>query len=193
MAKVAIIIDSMFEDTEFKVPYDRLREAGHEVDVIGIESGKELKGKKGKETFTPTHAVKDVNADDYDALVIPGGNSPDHLRTDMDMVSLTRDMVVANKPVAAICHGGSMLVEADVADGRTLTSWTSVKTDLINAGARWIDREVVVDGNLISSRNPGDAPAFADALLKQLDEGVPERTEPPLAPEATSEERPEMH
>lgn len=192
MAKIAIIIDKMFEDTEFKEPYDRLRAAGHDVDVIGIESGKELEGKKGKETFTPTHAAKDVGADNYDALVIPGGFSPDYLRTDLDMVRLTRDMFNANKPVAAICHGGWMLVEADAVDGRTVTSWPAIKTDLINAGARWVDREVVEDGNVITSRKPGDVPAFCAALLRQIEEGVPERMEPPLAPEATSEQRPEM-
>lgn len=188
MAKVGIIIGDMYEDSEFKVPYDRLREAGHDVDVIGVESGKELKGKKGEETFTPTHAAKDVDADDYDALVIPGGFSPDKIRTDVDMVRITRDMVMANKPVAAICHAGSMLVEADAADGRVLTSWPSVKTDLINAGARWVDREVVEDGNLITSRNPGDLPAFCDALLEQIESGVPDRAERPRAPEAASEQ-----
>lgn len=192
MAKIAIILANMFEDTEFKEPYDRLRDAGHEVDVIGIEAGKVLKGKKGRETFTPAHAARDVEADDYDALVIPGGFSPDYLRTDVDMVRLTRDMFTANKPVAAICHGGWMLVEADAVDGRTVTSWPSIKTDLINAGARWVDREVVEDGNVITSRKPGDVPAFCDALLRQIDKGVPERMEPPRAPEATSEQRPDM-
>ncbi|ABS25026.1 type 1 glutamine amidotransferase domain-containing protein [Anaeromyxobacter sp. Fw109-5] len=169
MARIAFIVDDMFEDSELRVPYDRLRDAGHEVIVVGLEQGKRIEGKQKKEKLTVERAAKDVRAQELDALVIPGGYSPDHLRTSIDMVRLTRDMFVAGKPVAAVCHGPWMLVEADAIDGRTVTSWPSLKTDLINAGARWVDREVVEDGNLITSRNPGDLAAFSSAILRQLE------------------------
>ena len=168
MARIAFIVDDMFEDSELRVPYDRLREAGHEVILVGLQQGKRIEGKQKKEKLTVERAAKDVRADDFDALVVPGGYSPDHLRMSLDMVRLTRDMFVAGKPVAAVCHGPWMLVEADAIDGRTVTSWPSLKTDLINAGARWVDREVVEDGNLITSRNPGDLSAFSAAILRQL-------------------------
>jgi protease I len=170
MAKVAFIVDEMFEDSEFKVPYDRVTEAGHEAVIIGLESGKKLEGKKGDETITTEKAIGDVSADDFDALVIPGGYSPDKIRTDEGMVSLTKALVAADKPVAAICHAGWMLAEADVLKNRTVTSWPSIKTDLINAGAEWVDQEVVEDGNLITSRKPDDLEAFTKTLLSQLEQ-----------------------
>ncbi|WP_242346109.1 type 1 glutamine amidotransferase domain-containing protein [Anaeromyxobacter terrae] len=175
MARIAFIVDDMFEDSELRVPYDRLREAGHEVVIVGLEQGRKLEGKQKKEKVTVERAAKDVRAEEFAALVIPGGYSPDHLRTSLDMVRLTRDMFVAGKPVAAVCHGPWMLVEADAIDGRTVTSWPSLKTDLINAGARWVDREVVEDGNLITSRNPGDLAAFSAAILRQLDRAAEAR------------------
>jgi len=174
MAKIAMIIDEMFEDSEFRVPYDLLRKAGHEVTVIGVAK-KELAGKKGKEKVTPDRTIDEVDAAQFDAIVIPGGYSPDHLRTNGKMVKLTRDVYDAGKPVAAVCHGPWMLVEADIAEDRTVTSWPSIKTDLINAGARWVDREVVEDGNVITSRKPDDLQAFSEAIVRQLSGEVPER------------------
>lgn len=168
MARIAMIVGEDFEDSEFRVPYDRLREAGHEVIVVGTERGRPLAGKQGKEKATPDHAIDDVSADEVDALVIPGGYSPDHLRTNRKMVELTRRVFDAGKPVAAICHAGSMLAEADVVRGLALTSWPSIRTDLVNAGARWVDREVVEDGNLITSRKPDDLAAFTAAILRHL-------------------------
>jgi protease I len=188
MARVAFIIGEMFEDSEFRVPYDRVREAGHEAVIIGAQAGQAIKGKKGKETVTPEKTIDEVAAGDFDGLVIPGGYSPDHLRASVKMVGLVRAMTLADKPVAAICHAGWMLIEADVADGRTVTSWPSIRTDLLNAGARWVDREVVEDGNLITSRKPDDLEAFSAALLRQLEHGPAERLEPPGAPEATAPE-----
>jgi protease I len=170
MAKVAFIVDEMFEDSEFKVPYDRVKEAGHEAVIIGLEAGKKLEGKKGDETITTEKAIGDVSADDFDALVIPGGYSPDKIRTNADMVGITKSLVKADKPVAAICHAGWMLAEADVLKNRTVTSWPSIKTDLINAGAEWVDQEVVEDGNLITSRKPDDLDAFTKTLLSQLEQ-----------------------
>ena len=168
MAKVAFVLADMFEDSEFRVPYDRIREAGHEVAVVGQEAGKEVKGKQGEETFKPKVTADSVSPGDFDALVIPGGYAPDKLRTDEGIVKFVRAFVDADKPVAAICHAGSLLVEADAVRGRTVTSWPSVKTDLENAGARWVDREVVEDGNLITSRKPDDLDAFTGAILGRL-------------------------
>ncbi len=192
MARVAMLLDDMFEDSEFRVPYDRLRQAGHEVLVVGREARKEVSGKRGKEKVTIDVSIRDVSADELDALVIPGGYSPDRLRTDMKMVGITREMFVSGKPVAAVCHAPWMLAEADIADGRTVTSWPSIRTDLINAGARWVDREVVEDGNLITSRKPDDLEAFTDAILRQLEGKIPGRASP-RAPEATEEKPPPLH
>lgn len=169
MARVAFILDEMYEDSEMRVPYDRVKQAGHEATVVGLKAGKKLEGKKGKETFVTDRAAGDVSADDFDALVIPGGYSPDKLRVSEEMVDLVREMCAGGKPVAAVCHGPWMLVEADVIRGKTVTSWPSIKTDLRNAGASWVDREVVEDGNLITSRNPGDLDAFSEALLRQIE------------------------
>jgi protease I len=168
MAKVAFIIDEMFEDSEFRVPYDRVKEAGHEPTVVGLEKNKKLEGKRGDETVTADAGIDQVQADSFDALVIPGGYSPDKIRTNEKMVAFTRSMFEAGKPVAAVCHAGWMLAEADVLKGKTVTSWPSIKTDLVNAGAEWVDQEVVEDGNLITSRNPGDLETFSKTLLSQL-------------------------
>jgi protease I len=178
MSKIAILVDRMFEDSELRVPLDRLRAAGHGVDIVGLHAGVEVVGKRGQERVWIEKAVRDASARSYDALVIPGGYSPDHLRVDPAAVRFTRAMALANKPVAAVCHAPWMLIEADVVDERRVTSWPSIRTDLLNAGACWIDREVVVDGNLITSRKPDDLVAFSDAILRQLSEGVPERSRP---------------
>ena len=168
MAKVAFVLADDFEDSEFKVPYDRIREAGHDVTVIGAEAGKEVNGKKGNVSFTLEAAPGDVDAGDFQALVIPGGYSPDKLRTNDGIVSLVRKIAGEDRPIAAICHAGSLLIEADVVDGRRVTSWPSIRTDLENAGADWEDSEVVVDGNIITSRKPDDLDAFTGAILDHL-------------------------
>lgn len=168
MAKVAFVLADDFEDSEFQVPYDRIRDAGHQVTVIGTEAGREVKGKKGRSTFTVETTPDEVNPADFDALVVPGGYSPDKLRTSPGIVKFVQGMFDGDKPVAAICHAGSLLVEADAVRGRTVTSWPSIRTDLINAGAQWVDREVVADGNVITSRNPDDLDAFVGAILGRL-------------------------
>ncbi|MDP9388782.1 MAG: type 1 glutamine amidotransferase [Actinomycetota bacterium] len=157
-----------FEDAEFQVPYDRIREAGHQVTVIGPESGKEVRGKKGKASFVVEATPDEVSAADFDALVIPGGYAPDKLHTSPGVVKFVRGVFDGEKPVAAICHAGSLLVEADAVRGRTVTSWPSIRTDLVNAGAEWVDREVVEDENLITSRKPDDLDAFVAAVLARL-------------------------
>ncbi len=168
MARIAIPLAADFEDQEFDSPRTFLTEHDHQVDVIGMEADTELEGKRGNVRTTPDRSIGDVSLDDYDAVVIPGGYSPDKLRTDQRMVDFTREAVERGMPVAAVCHAGSLLIEAGVVTGRTLTSWPSIRTDLINAGADWVDEEVVVDGNLITSRNPDDLPAFNKAILDAL-------------------------
>jgi protease I len=170
MARIAFVVGQDFEDSEFKKPYDELREAGHEVEVLGVKAGETMKGKKGKEEIKIEAAATDKDPGSYDAIVIPGGYSPDHLRTDKGVVSFVQRAVQADKIIAAICHGPQLLIEADAVEDKKLTSWPSVRTDLLNAGARWLDKEVIVDGKLITSRKPDDIPAFVAAIREQLDQ-----------------------
>ena len=168
MTRIAMPLAADFEDSEFTVPFDRLKNAGSEVVVIGCKAGEIVIGKRGQARATIDRAAADLNPDDFDALVIPGGYSPDHLRLDEDVVAFVRDFFATGKPVAAICHGPQLLIEAEVVKGRTLTSWPSIRKDLMNAGAKWVDREVVVDGTLITSRKPADLDAFCDEVLARL-------------------------
>ncbi|MDQ4142906.1 MAG: type 1 glutamine amidotransferase [Actinomycetota bacterium] len=170
MAKIAFVMDNLFEDSEFRFPYDRAKEAGHETVIVGLEKGKELSGKKGKEKVTADVGIDEVSADGFDGLVIPGGYSPDLIRTNEKVVSLVRTLFEGQKPVAAICHAGWVLAEADIVRGKTVTSWPSIKTDLVNAGAEWVDQEVVEDGNLITSRKPDDLEAFSKTFLSQIEQ-----------------------
>ncbi len=167
MARVAFILADMYEDSEFEVPWEQVTKAGHQVAVVGLQRSAEITGKKGGRAVVDL-AIAEVRPDEFDALVIPGGYSPDKLRVEPAMVDLVRQMVEDGKPVAAICHAGWMLAEADVARGRRMTSVRNIRTDLVNAGADWVDEEVVVDANLITSRTPDDLPAFCRALLDQL-------------------------
>jgi protease I len=168
VSRIAFVLADDFEDSEFRVPYDELRNAGHQIEVIGVKAGESVKGKKGTEEIKIEAAAKDREAADYDALVIPGGYSPDHLRMDRGVVGFTQKFVRSGKPVAAVCHGPQLLIEADAVEGKTVTSWPSVRTDLLNAGAKWVDREVVVDGQLITSRKPDDLKAFTAAISDKL-------------------------
>lgn len=168
MARVAFVLAEDFEDSEFTHPYDAVREAGHDTAVIGTEADTKLTGKRGDATIATETTPDHVTVDEFDALVIPGGYSPDKLRLDDAMVRFTREFFLSGKPVAAICHAGQLLVEAGVVDGKRLTSWPSVATELKLAGAEWVDEEVVIDDNLITSRNPGDLDAFSSALLERL-------------------------
>jgi protease I len=170
VAKVAFIVDEVFEDSEFKVPYERVKEAGHEAVIVGLDANKKLDGKKGDVTITTDVSIDEVTPDQFDALVIPGGYSPDKIRMSKGMVELTRQMATTGKPVAAICHAGWMLAEADLLRGKTVTSWPSIQTDLINAGANWVNQEVAEDGNLITSRKPDDLEAFTKTLLTQIEQ-----------------------
>lgn len=159
------------EAVELTDPWEALRNAGHDTELISTESGTvQLFNHLDKtETQKVDKVVKDVSVDDYDALVLPGGvANPDELRTNDDAVQFVKDFVASGKPVAAICHAPWTLVEANVVKGRRLTSWPSLKTDIENAGGTWVDQDVMVDGNLITSRNPNDLPAFQHAVLSAL-------------------------
>jgi protease I len=169
--KVAILVANGFEQSELTVPRDRLRAAGAQVDIVSPEKGK-VKGWRHTDwgdEFEVDLALDDASADDYDALVLPGGQmNPDFLRGNRKAVELVREFVESGKPTAAICHGPWTLVEADVVRGRQLTSYHSIKTDIRNAGGEWVDQEVVVDGNLVTSRKPDDLEAFSDKLIEVI-------------------------
>lgn len=166
MSKIAFVLADDFEDTEFSTPKSALTDAGHDVDVIGTDLGI-VTGKHGTEVSVTT-LVTDADPSDYAALVIPGGFSPDHLRTDDHIVEFVQQMAARDVPIAAVCHAPSLLIEAGLVNGRTMTSWPSIRTDLENAGADVVDEEVVIDGQFISSRNPDDLPAFTAAILERI-------------------------
>jgi protease I len=168
MAKIAMVVGPDFEDSEFRIPFDRLTQARHEVTVLGVAAGETVRGKKGRESTRIDAAAKDRKPSEFDALVIPGGYSPDHLRMNKDVVAFVRAFANSGKPVAAICHGPQLLIEAGLVAGKTLTSWPSVRTDLENAGANWVDKEVVRDGSFITSRKPDDLEAFSKEILSAL-------------------------
>ncbi|MFB5268030.1 type 1 glutamine amidotransferase domain-containing protein [Paenibacillus enshidis] len=168
MSKVAFLLANGFEDSEMQVPYDEVKKAGHEADIIGLQQGETLSGKKGKEQYTADKAIADIKASDYDAVVIPGGSSPENLRLDANILKFVTEMNAAKKPVAAICHGPQILISAKLLQGRKITSYPPLKDDMINAGANFEDKEVVVDGNFITSRTPKDEPAFVREILNSL-------------------------
>ena len=166
--KIAAIVTNMFEDSEYTKPVEAFRDKGHEVVNVGLEAGKTIKGKKEGTEVHIDKAVSEASVEDFDALLIPGGYSPDQLRVNEKAVQFAGDFVKSGKPVFAICHAGQLLITARVLKGRRFTGYTSIEQDIRNAGAEFIDKEVVVDGNLVSSRNPNDIPAFIEESLKQL-------------------------
>lgn len=168
MSKIAVLITDMFEDSEYKEPADAFQEAGHELVHLGIEGGQTVKGKEEQTPVQIDRPVRDAKVIDFDALLIPGGYSPDKLRVDDDAVSFTRGFVESGKPVFIICHAAQLLITADVLRGRTVTGYTSIVQDIKNAGATFQDEKVVVDGNLVSSRNPDDLPDFIRTSLQKL-------------------------
>lgn len=170
MSKIAVILGDMFEDVEYSEPSKAFKENGHELTIVGLQEGQTVVGKKNQTSVRIEKSVQNISVNDFDALLIPGGFSPDILRANEDAVQFTKEFVESDKPVFAICHAPQLLITAKVIKGREITGWTSIIQDIKNAGATFIDAEVVEDGNIISSRNPGDIPAFIQASLKKLKE-----------------------
>lgn len=165
--KILLLVETFYNEFEFWYPYYRLKEAGAQVIVVGSGSADTYTSKAGL-AVTVDKAADLVSAVDYDGVVIPGGYAPDHMRRYPAMIDLVKGFSDAGKLVAAICHAGWMLVSADIIRERTVTSYFSIKDDLVNAGGNWVDEEVVVDGHLVTSRTPDDLPAFMRAIIGVL-------------------------
>lgn len=173
--RIAILVADGFEQSEYTEPKRALEEAGALVDTVSIakDTVTSMKGKQWDAEYDVDVYIDDADVEHYDALVLPGGvMNPDFLRVQDEAVAFVKAFFAAGKPVGAICHGLWMLAEADVLTGRRVTSYHSIKTDLINAGAEWVDREVVVDGQLVSSRRPDDLPAFNAAIIETFAEAT---------------------
>ena len=168
MAKIGVLITDLFEDSEYTKPAAAFENEGYKLVHVGIKAGATVKGKKEGTQVRIDEAAKNVSVDDFDAVLIPGGYSPDQLRVHEDVVRFTRDFVNSGKPVFVICHGPQLLITAQVIEGRTLTGWKSIIQDIKNAGANFKDQEVVIDGKLVTSRNPNDIPAFITQSLNLL-------------------------
>jgi len=166
--RVAILVEQEFEDSELSGPRDALRAAGATVVLVGPMAGAQFRGKRGETVVTSDLAAGTARMADFDALVIPGGHAPDKMRMRHAMVDLAREAMDAAKPVAAICHGPQLLISADALRGRTLTCWPSIAVDVKNAGGLYVDKPVVEDGNLITSRKPDDVPVFSEAIVRAV-------------------------
>ena len=166
--RVAVLVEDEFEDRELTGPVEALRAAGAAVTLVGPTQGATYRGKRGEAAVTADLAAGAARMNDFDALVIPGGHAPDRMRMRHAMVDLTRAAMDAGKPVAAICHGPQLLISANALRGRTLTCWPSIAIDVKNAGGLYVDKPVVEDGNLITSRKPDDVPLFSEAIIRAL-------------------------
>ena len=167
MAKIGVLIDNMFEDSEYGEPAAMFKKEKHTLVHIGVKKGP-VKGVKTGLEVQVGKPVTEVSAADFDALFIPGGYSPDQLRAHDEVVAFVKVFAATGKPIFFICHGAQLLITADLLRGRKVTGWKSIIQDIKNAGAQYLDQEVVVDGNFVSSRFPGDIPAFINASLDKL-------------------------
>ncbi|HUY08925.1 MAG TPA: type 1 glutamine amidotransferase domain-containing protein [Candidatus Dormibacteraeota bacterium] len=167
--KIACLLAEDFEDSEFQEPYEKFQLAGHVVTVIGSEAHVELTGAKGEVRTSTDQAIGEVKPEDFGALFLPGGYSPDRLRADERMVEFVKDFMDHGKPVMAICHGPQLLLSARRVGGRRMTAWKTVQDDLRQAGSEVVDEPAVVDRNLVTSRQPDDIPAFVAASLELIE------------------------
>jgi len=174
MKRIAILATNGFEESELKSPKEAMEKEGFQVDIVSLESG-EIKGwadGNWSNTYKVDKTINEVTAEDYNALMLPGGViNPDKLRREEKVLTFVRDFFKQEKPVAAICHAAWTLISADVVKGRKMTSFNSIKDDLVNAGANWVNEEVVVDQGFVTSRNPNDLPAFNSKLIEEIKEG----------------------
>lgn len=170
MSKGIVLLENGFEDSELIYPYFRLQEAGYEVDLVASEGDEVYESKHGMK-MKPSKSAEDVDVNEYDVLVVPGGKGPDRMRIKESMVRLVKDADEEGLVISSVCHGAQLLIEADIVKGKKMTCWKSVATDLKNAGANYVDQEVVVDGDMVSSRMPPDLPAFMRETLELLERG----------------------
>jgi len=170
MTKIAVILTQKFEDSEASSPLEALKKEGLEAVVVSPKAGETIKGKNGEFSITSDRAITATNADEFDALLIPGGRSPESLRGEEGAVDFVKHFVDEKKPIAAICHGAQLLMSADGLRGKKMTCVSSIAVDAKNAGANYVDQEVVVDGNLVTSRVPKDLPAFNREMIKLFKE-----------------------
>jgi len=186
--RVAFLAADMVEQVELTEPWKAVKDEGGTPELVSLKEG-EIQGFNHydkADTYKVDRTVEEARADDYDALVIPGGvGNPDALRTDENAVRFVRDFFEQGKPVGVICHGPWMLVEAGVLRGRKVTSWPSLQTDIRNAGGDWVDQEVVVDEGLVTSRKPDDLPAFNEKIVEEFAEGLHEQQAAPIRADAT--------
>lgn len=166
--KIAILAEDDFEDSELTEPLKAMKDAGAKIVIVGSGSKETYRGKRGNATVKADAIADDVKAEDFDAIIIPGGYAPDKMRLHQAMVDLVRKAHDSGKVIAAVCHGQQLLISAEVVRGRRITSWYSIAVDLRNAGADWVDEPVVQDGNLITSRKPADLPQFNKAIIEAL-------------------------
>jgi protease I len=167
MKRIAILVEDLFDDKELLYPYYRMLEEGFKVDLIGSEKNISYKSKHGL-LMKSDFASKDISANDYDAVIIPGGFSPDYMRRTQKTVDFVKEMNTQGKLIAAICHGPWLMISSCDLSNRQLTGFHSVKVDIENAGATYLDQEVVLDGNFVTSRTPNDLPVFMKTILKEL-------------------------
>lgn len=170
--RIACVLSNGYEDSEFQQPYDQFRSNGQEVVVIGAEAGQELRGKKGTSAVKTDMGIDQAAGERFDALLIPGGASPDQLRADPRFVNFIKPFFTDRKPVMAICHGPQLMIAADEYKGHRMTAWKTIQDDLKKMGADVVDEEVVVDGNLVTSRQPSDIPAFIRESLAVMEKAA---------------------
>ena len=166
--KVAFLLAGQFEDSEMKNPYEAITKNGDEAVIIGLKKGEELTGKQGTITYKTHLSIEEAKPDDYVAVIIPGGKSPSQLRESKPILDFVRQMDAAGKPISAICHGPQILASAGLLKGRTLTGYPEIEGEIREAGGEFVDREVVVDRNLVTSRSPEDEPAFIQETIDKL-------------------------